>query len=160
MAKVYYSSVLDLPSDDVWAVVRDFNNYPAYIDGVTENHIEDNRAGDAVGAVRSFVYRDRRVRQRLLAHSDVDRSFSYGSCEPFLFPTSAHGDKSTEPIDYQGTLRVTPVVEMSRAFVEWWVTFEGGGEDRKRWTAFFEAGLRQWMASLNSHVGDTRPTSS
>jgi hypothetical protein len=85
----------------------------------------------------------------------VDRSFSYGSCEPFLLPTSA-----TEPIDYQGTLRVSKVVETGRAFVEWWVTFEGGAQDRKRWMAFFEAGLRRWMASLNSHVGDTRPTCS
>jgi hypothetical protein len=24
-----------------------------------------------------------------------------------------------------------------------------GAEDRKQWTAFFEAGPRQWMASLN-----------
>jgi formylglycine-generating enzyme required for sulfatase activity len=38
-------------------VVRDFNAYPAYIDGVTESRIEDDKGGDAVGAVRCFVYR-------------------------------------------------------------------------------------------------------
>jgi hypothetical protein len=61
MAKVYYRNVFDLPSDDVWAVVRNFNNCPAYIDGVTESHIEGDRPGDAVGAVRSFVYLGGRV---------------------------------------------------------------------------------------------------
>lgn len=107
--------MLDWPSDDVWAVVRDFNNYPAYFNGVTESHIEDDRAGDAVGGGRNFVYRRRRVRQRLLAHSDVERSFSYGSCETFSFPTSAHEEKSIEVIDYEGTLWVNPVVETGRA---------------------------------------------
>jgi hypothetical protein len=159
MAKVYYSSVLDWPADAVWAVVRDFNNYPAYIDGVTESHIEDDKAGDAVGAVRSFVYRGRRTRQRLLAHSDVERSFSYGSCEPLAFPTPPPGENVPESIDYRGTLRVKPIVETGGAFVEWWVSFEGGAEDRRRWTAFFEAGLRQWMASLNAHIGDAPPSS-
>jgi len=152
MAKVYYSSVLDRPSDAVWAMVRDFNNYPAYIDEVTESHIEDGRAGDAVGAVRSFVYDGLRVRQCLLALSDVERSFSYSSCEPFAFMGS--DGESAAPIDYEGTLRVTPIVATGQSFVEWWVSFDCGAADRARWTAFFAAGLRHWMASLGSHVGD------
>jgi ribosome-associated toxin RatA of RatAB toxin-antitoxin module len=43
MTNAYYSTVLDYPLDTVWALIRDFNNYPAYIDGVTESVIEDNR---------------------------------------------------------------------------------------------------------------------
>jgi hypothetical protein len=144
--------VLDRPAEEVWAVLRDFNNYPAYIDGVTESRIEAGRDGDAVGAVRSFFYRGGRVRQRLLAHSDLDRSFSYGSCAPFSLPGAAAETDGVEPIDYRGTLRVTPVVATSRAFVEWWVAFDCGASDRRRWTAFFETGLRQWMASLEAHL--------
>src|SRR5258707_10299037 len=123
MATVYYSRVLDWPRDDVWRVVRDFNNYPVYIDGVTESHLEDDRAGDSVGCVRSFLYQGRRVRQRLLAHSDLDRVFTYGSCEPFSFHALAD-QEMVRPIHYQGTLRVNCGMETVKAFVEWWVTFE------------------------------------
>ena len=157
MAKIYFSDVLDWPAEDVWAVVRDFNAYPAYIDGVSESRIEDDKPGHAVGAVRCFVYRGLRVRQRLLAHSDAERFFTYGSCEPFAFPLPTE-DQPVEPIDYDGTLRVKRIVKTGKAFVEGWVNFEGGGSrDRERWTGFFESGLRQWMASLDSHIGDARP---
>ena len=37
MTKAYFSTVLDYPLDTVWSLIRDFNNYPAYIDGVTES---------------------------------------------------------------------------------------------------------------------------
>jgi hypothetical protein len=156
MAKVYYSSVLDQPADAVWAMIRDFNNYPAYIDDVSESQIEDGKAGDAVGAVRNFVYAGLRVRQRLLALSDVERSFSYGSCEPFAFMGSEDGE-SVGPIDYEGTLRVTPIIATGQSLVEWWVSFDGGAADRAQWTAFFAAGLRHWTASLGSHVGGAAP---
>ena len=32
MTKAYYSAVLDHPLDTVWALIRDFNNYPAYVE--------------------------------------------------------------------------------------------------------------------------------
>ena len=54
MTTAYYSTVLDHPLPTVWALIRDFNNYPAYIDGVTESVIEDdkrrrrNRRGQAL----------------------------------------------------------------------------------------------------------------
>ncbi len=152
MTTVYYSSVFDHPCDDVWSLIRDFNNYPAYIDGVTESQIEDDKSGDAVGAMRCFVYRGLRVRQRLLAHSDLERSFTYGSCEPLPFP----GEPGFEPIHYQGTLQVTPVTDTGRSFVEWSVTFESGDRGRARWTAFLEDGVRQWTASLGAHVAAGR----
>ncbi|WP_256464535.1 MULTISPECIES: hypothetical protein [unclassified Bradyrhizobium] len=39
MTQAYYSTVLDHPLDEVWSLIRDFNNYPVYID--------DNRRGRA-----------------------------------------------------------------------------------------------------------------
>lgn len=58
------------------AVCCDFNNYPTYIDGVTESVIEDGKRGDEVGAVRRFRYHDNWIRQRLGAHSDERRSLT------------------------------------------------------------------------------------
>jgi ribosome-associated toxin RatA of RatAB toxin-antitoxin module len=50
MTKAFHSSVLDHPLERVWSLVRDFNSYPRYIDGVTESVIEDNKRGDEAGA--------------------------------------------------------------------------------------------------------------
>ena len=33
MAKSYYSTVFDQSADAVWNVIRDFNNYPVWVDG-------------------------------------------------------------------------------------------------------------------------------
>lgn len=48
MTTARFSTVLDQPVETVWSLIRDFNNYPAYIEGVTESHIEDD-----LGATRS-----------------------------------------------------------------------------------------------------------
>ena len=71
MTQAYYSAVLDHPIETVWSLIRDFNNYPAYIDGVSESVIEDDKRGDEVGAVRRFCYLGNWVRQRLAGHSDA-----------------------------------------------------------------------------------------
>ena len=74
MNKVYYSTVIDHPAERVWNVIRDFNSYPVWVEGIDESHIEGGKSGDAVGAIRNFSTGNTRVRQRLLAHSDLDRS--------------------------------------------------------------------------------------
>ena len=51
MTTAYYSAVLDHPLETVWTLIRDFNNYPAYIEGVSESMIEDDKA--ATRSVRS-----------------------------------------------------------------------------------------------------------
>jgi len=47
------------------------------VDGVDESHIEEDLSGTTVGGVRNFAMGGFRTRQRLLAHSDVDRFFTY-----------------------------------------------------------------------------------
>ena len=56
MIKTSYSTVIDHRLGATWALLRDFNNYPVYIEGVTDSVIEDQRRGDEVGAVRRFCY--------------------------------------------------------------------------------------------------------
>ena len=74
MITAYHSTVLDHPVDRVWSLIRDFNNYAAYMDGVSASVIEDNKRGDEVGAVRRFKYGDNWIRQRLSEHSDTQRT--------------------------------------------------------------------------------------
>jgi hypothetical protein len=78
-------------------------------------------------------------RRRLLAHSDLDRSYTYESCGPL-------GAISY----YRGTARVTPIVDGNRAFVEWSVNVECPDEDRDNCTALLEKAIPQWMSSLRT----------
>ncbi len=86
MTTAYYSTVLDYPLPTVWALIRDFNNYPAYIDGVTESVIEDDKGGDEIGAVRRFCYLGNWIRQRLAGHSDEGHSLTMPVSSRFRFP--------------------------------------------------------------------------
>ena len=86
MTTAYYSTVLNHPLETVWTLIRDFNNYPAYIEGVSESVIEDDKGGDEVGAVRRFCYLGNWIRQRLAGHSDEAHSLTYAGIEPLPFP--------------------------------------------------------------------------
>jgi hypothetical protein len=79
MARSYASSVIEAPAEEVWAVIRDFNGLATWHSGlVASSEIEEGMAGDQVGCVRSFHLTDgTHLRERLLAHSDLDRSYTY-----------------------------------------------------------------------------------
>lgn len=145
--RAYYSSVLDQSADRAWDLVRDLNNYPLYIEGVTESSIEDDKRGDEVGAVRRFLYGETWIRQRLTAHSDPNRSFTYVGMDRFDFPAK-EGAAALAPIDYQGTLRLTPIVNDDRAFVEWFVEFAGQPDQARQWTDLLSGLIVQWVESL------------
>ena len=55
--------------------------------------------------------------------------------------------------DYRATLRVTPVTDGDRAFVEWWATFECADAERDHWAGHFERnGFAVWLAALRDHL--------
>ncbi len=115
MTTSYYSTVLQHPADRVWAALRDFNGLATWFSGaVSESHIEDGLSGLTIGAVRSFQMGDSRIRERLRALSDIDRSYSYEFCEPAPFPVTG----------YLATVKVTPVSDAGHALVEWWADFD------------------------------------
>jgi hypothetical protein len=138
MAKSYYSTVFERPADAVWQVIRDFNAYPVWVDGAGTSEIEDGKSGDTVGAVRHVVYQGRHIRQRLLAQSDLERAQVYGFVEEGVLPVA----------NYRATIRVTPVVDGDRAFVEWWATFDCDVAQIEQRIAFFETSFAGWLDSL------------
>ncbi len=142
MAKAYYSTVFSQSADDIWTVIRDFNNYPVWVDGAGDSAIEAGKSGDAVGAVRSVNYESRHIRQQLLGLSDVERSQTYTFC----------GAAPMAVEHFRATLRVTPIVDGDRGFVEWWATFDCVPERHDEWTAFFHNGFGRWLGSLRRHL--------
>jgi hypothetical protein len=146
MARSYYSIVLDHSADDVWAVIRPFDHY-SWAGVLGKTIIEEGKAGDQVGAVRRVVTGDNTVRQILLAHSDLDRSYSYAFCDQPPFPVR----------NYTATIRVTPVAESNAAFVEWWADFDCAADECERWTEYFEKeGFAKWLAALRRFMRTRR----
>jgi hypothetical protein len=112
--KVYVSSVVDAPADQVWAEIRDFNGLPKWTPFVAESRIEGGLAPDTVGCVRSFRLRDGgAIREQLLTLSDYDFQVSYSILESPLGVDN-----------YVATLKLTPVTDGARTFAEWWAEFD------------------------------------
>ena len=147
MALSYASTVIDAPAGAVWAKIRDFNAMPAWNpEGIATSEIEDGKAGDQVGAVRSFtlVADGTHLREKLLAHSDEKRSYTY--------------DFQKTPFDiddYNATIRVTPVTDGDKAFVEWWTTFDCDRDKQEHWVGFFASQVFQGgFDALKAHFGE------
>ena len=136
MAQSFYSLVLPHTVDAVWQRIRDFGDYAwAGVESVTI--IEDGKAGDQVGAVRRVELPGRVIRQQLLAHSDIDRCYTYAFLEP-------------APVrNYVATIRIVPVVADGHAFVQWSATFDCAEDAIERWSNFFAfEGFARWLEAL------------
>jgi hypothetical protein len=147
MAKAYYSTIFEQPASQVWEIVRDFNNYPVWVEGAGESRIEEGKSGDTVGAIRNVLYLERRIRQRLLAQSDVERSQTYEFC----------GAPSLPLTDFQATLRITPVVDGDRAFVEWWAIFDCDPAGRDELAGTLRGWFAKWLESLRKSLVGSSP---
>jgi Polyketide cyclase / dehydrase and lipid transport len=147
MAKSYASTVIDAPADEVWARIRDFNGLPVWHSGmVAKSEIEDGKAGDQVGCVRSFTLtNDAHLREQLVGHSDQQRSYTYNfQKHPF------------DVDNYLATIRVTPVTDGNTSFVEWWTTFDCDRDKVDHWEGFFASEVFQGgFDALKAHFAAT-----
>lgn len=141
MAKAYVSTVLDHSADDVWSVIRMFDHY-AWAGVEAETIIEDGRKGDQVGSIRRVDYGGRLLRQDLRAHSDIERSYCYGFVSEPSIPVE----------NFAATLRVTPVTDSGKAFVEWWATFDCAANRDEIVRKLESGGFAVWLAALRSFM--------
>lgn len=144
MPKAYASTVIDAPAARVWAVIRDFNSLPVWHSGlVSKSEIEEGKGGDQDSAVRSFYLADgAHLRERLLSHSDAERSYSY-NFEKTPFDVQ----------NYHATIRVTPVTDGDKAFVEWWTTFDCDVAKSADWIKVFAKDVFQGgLDALKAHM--------
>ena len=114
MAKVYRSTVLDAPADRLWRDLRDFNGLANWHPNIVSSRIEKDHPADKVGCVRNYQLKNgTRVREKLLSLSDYDYSCTYAVL-----------DSPMDLSDYVSTLRLFPVTEGNRCFIEWSADFE------------------------------------
>jgi uncharacterized protein YndB with AHSA1/START domain len=114
MPRVYVSSVIDAPATKVWEKIRDFNALPRWHPRIRESRIENGEPSDKVGCVRDFrLQNGDRLREKLIGLSDYDMFCTYTILESPM-PLS----------DYIATLRLTPISDGDRTFIEWTAEFD------------------------------------
>jgi NADPH:quinone reductase len=136
MVRVYRSTVVDAPVEEVWQLLRDFNAHDQWHPIVAESVIEDGRRADEIGCVRRFSLRDGgEIREQLLRLSDRERSFTYCILEAPL-----------PLIGYVATVRLKPVTDGGGTLWEWFSSFSTPPEQEAALTALvgqqvYEAGF-------------------
>ena len=114
MARVYVSSIVGAPVGAVWERIRNFDALSVWHPLIRESRIENADASDRVGCVRALTLQDgSTVREQLLGLSDFD-----------LFCTYSILESSMGVENYVATLRLTPVTEGDRSFIEWSAEFD------------------------------------
>lgn len=144
MPRVYTSTVIAAPADRVWSIVRDFNALPDWTDFVTESRIEEGVPPDKIGCVRAFRLNDGGViREKLLALSDYDYSFSYAILE------SPMGVEN-----YIATVKLFPITDGGHTFAEWSAEFDCAPEREEELVAHIGTNVfLGGLTSLKKRVG-------
>ena len=122
MPRIVKSTVIDAPTERVWAVLRDFNGHDRWHPAVASSQIERAQSSDKIGCVRRFKLRDGgELREQLLALSDLEQSFSYCLL-----------DTPIPMFNYVAHVRLLPVTDGGRTFWHWESRFDTRPQDAER----------------------------
>src|SRR6202453_1213148 len=145
MVEIRRSTVVRAPLEAVWAVLRNFNGHERWHPAVASSEIEDGAEDDQVGAVRNFQLMDGgRIREHLLALSDVETSFIYCILEAPVFLRN-----------YVAHVRLRRITDEDACLWEWRASFDPPAAEKDRLKRFvaediIEAGFRAFAESLVS----------
>jgi hypothetical protein len=105
---------VDASAERVWTTIRWFDAVAAWLPFVKSSPIEDGGDPTRVGCVRVLTQTDGEVfREVLVALSDAERFYSYTFAS------------SPVPVrDHRTTIRVRPITEGDRSYVEWSSRFD------------------------------------
>ena len=140
MPRVFVSSVVDAPAEQVWATIRGFDAVADWLPFVKSSPIEDGGDPTRVECVRVLTQTDGEVfREVLVALSDAERFYSY----TFV--------SSPVPVrNHRTTLRVLPITDGNRSYVEWSSTFE---IDPQHEAQLVDLMSRNFLAGLRALAG-------
>jgi hypothetical protein len=123
----YSSGVIPAPADQVWEIIRLFNDLPSWLPAIKSSELLGGAEGQ-VGVVRRLTVGDGGVlHEKLIALSDEDHQLTYTFVDDNPFGVRR----------YVSTVRVAPITDSGQAFVEWRAEFDAEGADEARLTDFF-----------------------
>lgn len=122
--KVFRSVILDAPIEEVWAAVRAFDGVAKWNPGVAAARLESG-SPTGVGSIRHLDTVDGTVfRETLLAHSDIERYYTYDIVESPL------------PCwDYVSTHRFIPITDGNKTLGIWEAAFDCAPENESELAA-------------------------
>ena len=143
MPRVFVSSVVNAPAEKVWAVIRRFDAVAEWLPFVKSSPIEDGGDPTRVGCVRVLNQTDGEVfREVLVALSDAERFYSY----TFV--------SSPVPVrNHRTTLRVLPITDGNRSYVEWFFRFEIAPEHEAQLVDLMSQNFLAGLRSLAKRFG-------
>jgi len=138
------STIIDASTDQVWAVLRDFNGHDRWHPEVATSQIERNQTSDRIGCVRRFRLADgSELREQLLALSDLEQSFSYCLL-----------DTPIPMFNYVAHVRLLPVTDGDRTFWHWESRFTTRPGEEKRLTDMVGEQIYQaGFDAIRKHLG-------
>ena len=144
MVKVVKSTIMDASSDDVWAVLRDFNGHDQWHPAVADSAIERGHPSDKVGCVRRFHLEDgSELREQLLTMSDLEQTYSYCLL-----------DTPVPLLNYVSHVRLIPVTDGNRTFWEWESRFDTPeGREEELSTLVGEGIYEAGFDAIREHMG-------
>ena len=117
MPRVYYSTVISAPIEEVWKYVRDFNSLPKWHPGIKASEIEGGCGPDCnvcPGIVRHFQLADGSwMREQLISFSEADYTVTYTITESAM-----------KLKNYVASLSLAPIVATDETFAEWEAVFD------------------------------------
>lgn len=142
MVTVFETSVIDAPVDEVWQVVRGFNNLAKWHPAIDRSEIEDGLDPMTIGCIRNFYLADgENVRETLLAFSEADLSFSYDML------TTGLG-----LLDYFSTMELSPITDGNRTYIQWTAEFNTAPGEEEAKTELVANGVFQGgFTALKQH---------
>ena len=117
-AKVFTSSVIGGPVNEVWARIRDFAGMGGWHDDITRMHMADGVRADKVSGVRDFLFGNDALSEQLTYLSDTEHAFRYRILE------------SPMPwLNYHAGPRLYPISDTDRTFAVWTADWTASPQD-------------------------------
>lgn len=145
MVRVVQSAVINVPIDDVWRMLRDFNSHALWHPAIAKSEIEDGHPADMVGAVRAFSLADGgRLREQLLRLNDRDHELTYCLLEA---PLPLYG--------YVAKIKLRPVTDTGQTYWQWESTFTTPSDQQATLSdlvanGIYQAGIRALESYLRN----------
>lgn len=113
LTRVKVSSAINAPVTQVWKIIGDFNSLPNWFPSVIDGYIEGKEPSDKLGCIRVYNREDGvTIREQLLGLDQQEFKCTYLLIEP---------DKPMK--DYVGILRLLPITDGERTYIEWEASF-------------------------------------
>lgn len=117
-AKVFTSSTISAPVDQVWAKMRDFAGMGGWHEDITKMHMLEGARSDKVSGVRDFLFGEGALWEQLTYLSDTERAFRYRIL------------KSPMPwLNYHAGARLYPVTDRDHTFAVWTADWTASPQD-------------------------------